>query len=457
VSLNLQSSAVTGLRGGLGIRTTCRPYAGDLYGVAVGGAETWTTDGHPWTVKLAPDAAGLWCVYLMQRGPWWRVGKTKLQTTWGFGLKGRMLTEGGEAGWILSLHRSALDAGLAEQVASVRYGIPTTFWHGSARNGRSDADIARLYDALDPDELLRGAQRALADHGRRLAFPLVRHGATRTKLGTRVPFCVRACNLLPGAMTVPVPGRSHEFSWQPVRQIDVQPFTGPVHSMDVERHHHYVADGIVTHNCFYGWREGAAHRFFGPPNVPDTWPVKKVNPAAMVHLTEKPVELARRAMTYSSEPADAVLDLFAGSGSTLIAAEQTGRRAYLVELDPLLGLAAVAPFVAGVGVANIMLMSVLERRSEIGLRRALGATRVHIGLQFLAEALALAVIGGVLGVGAGAAATAVFATTQGWTVVIPPVAVAGGLGAALAIGGVAGLYPAVRAARVPPTEALRTT
>jgi DNA modification methylase len=87
--------------------------------------------------------------------------------------------------------------------------------------------------------------------------------------------------------------------------------------------------------CFYGWRAGAAHRFFGPPNVPDTWPVKKVNPAAMVHLTEKPVELARRAMTYSSEPADAVLDLFAGSGSTLIAAEQTGRRAYLVELDPL--------------------------------------------------------------------------------------------------------------------------
>jgi DNA modification methylase len=87
--------------------------------------------------------------------------------------------------------------------------------------------------------------------------------------------------------------------------------------------------------CFYGWREGAAHRFFGPPNVPDTWPVKKVNPAAMVHLTEKPVELARRAMTYSSEPADAVLDLFAGSGSTLIAAEQTGRRAYLLELDPL--------------------------------------------------------------------------------------------------------------------------
>ena len=87
--------------------------------------------------------------------------------------------------------------------------------------------------------------------------------------------------------------------------------------------------------AFYGWKEGAAHRFFGPPNVPDLWHVKKVNPTSMVHLTEKPVELARRAIEYSSLPGEAVLDPFAGSGSTLIAAEQTGRRAYLMEIDPL--------------------------------------------------------------------------------------------------------------------------
>lgn len=87
--------------------------------------------------------------------------------------------------------------------------------------------------------------------------------------------------------------------------------------------------------CFYGWKEGAAHRFFGPNNATDLWAVKKVNPQSMVHLTEKPVELATRAILYSSRPGENVLDLFGGSGSTLIAAEQTDRRAFLMELDPL--------------------------------------------------------------------------------------------------------------------------
>lgn len=87
--------------------------------------------------------------------------------------------------------------------------------------------------------------------------------------------------------------------------------------------------------AFYGWKEGAAHQFFGPNNALDLWSIKKVNPQSMVHLTEKPVELAVRAMEYSSKPGENVIDLFGGSGSTLIAAEQTGRKAYLMELDPL--------------------------------------------------------------------------------------------------------------------------
>jgi putative ABC transport system permease protein len=124
--------------------------------------------------------------------------------------------------------------------------------------------------------------------------------------------------------------------------------------------------------------------------------------------------------------------------------------------DLFLGLGAVALLVGAVGVANIMVISVLERRSEIGLRRALGATRGHIRIQFLSEAILLALLGGAAGVGAGALATALYANVKGWTIVIPTLAWAGGLAAALGIGALAGLLPAIRAARLSPTEALWT-
>lgn len=87
--------------------------------------------------------------------------------------------------------------------------------------------------------------------------------------------------------------------------------------------------------CFYGWKEGAAHRYFGPNNATDLWHIKKVNPQSMIHLTEKPVALAERAILYSSLQGENVLDLFGGSGSTLMAAEKTGRKAFLMELDAL--------------------------------------------------------------------------------------------------------------------------
>jgi putative ABC transport system permease protein len=126
-------------------------------------------------------------------------------------------------------------------------------------------------------------------------------------------------------------------------------------------------------------------------------------------------------------------------------------------LDTLfLGLGAVALLVGAIGVANIMIISVLERRPEIGLRRALGATRGQIRTQFLAEAILLSVAGGAAGVIIGAIATAVYARGHGELVVIPPGAWAGGMAAAVVIGALAGLLPAIRAARMSPTEALLT-
>jgi putative ABC transport system permease protein len=121
-----------------------------------------------------------------------------------------------------------------------------------------------------------------------------------------------------------------------------------------------------------------------------------------------------------------------------------------------LGLGAVSLLVGAVGVANIMLIGVLERRSEIGLRRSLGATKGQIRTQFLAEAILLSLLGGAAGVAAGAITTIVYAHIKHWSAVVPATAWAGGLAAAILIGAIAGLLPAIRAAQLSPTEALRT-
>ena len=121
-----------------------------------------------------------------------------------------------------------------------------------------------------------------------------------------------------------------------------------------------------------------------------------------------------------------------------------------------LGLGAVALLVGAVGIGNVMVISVLERRSEVGLRRALGAKRVHIAVQFLSESVFVSALGGIAGAALGTAATVAYATSQSLTLSVPPAALVGGIALAMGIGAIAGIYPAMRAARLSPTAALRS-
>jgi putative ABC transport system permease protein len=165
------------------------------------------------------------------------------------------------------------------------------------------------------------------------------------------------------------------------------------------------------------------------------------------------VEAARELLARTANPAQPN-EVDVSRPSDALAAQAAANQTFT---GLLLGLGAVALLVGGVGVANTLVISVLERRSEIGLRRSLGATRQHIRIQFLTESLLLSLLGGVAGILLGSAVTAVYATVQNWPTVVPTWILAGAITASLIIGGVAGLYPAIRAGRVAPTEALAAT
>ncbi|MFH8370439.1 ABC transporter permease [Streptomyces sp. NPDC018031] len=188
-----------------------------------------------------------------------------------------------------------------------------------------------------------------------------------------------------------------------------------------------------------GW--GAARSELGFDGHPTT---------IYTRATDARVESVQAVLGATANP-EAPNEVQVSRPSDALAAKQAAGEAFT---GLLLGLGAVALLVGGVGVANTMVISVLERRSEIGLRRSLGATRGQIRTQFLSESLLLSGLGGVGGALLGAVVTGGYAMYQGWPTVIPPWAVAGGVAATFAIGGLAGLYPAVRASRLSPTEAL---
>jgi hypothetical protein len=288
---------------------------------------------------LNPDAANKQVVYLMRRGDWWRVGRMRLFNSRGFGLATRLADNKAEEAWIVSVHGTAVEAQCAEQVLSCKYGIPTTHWEvddwGDApERVRSAKMIAGIYASLDLSGLSARATLLLREHRLERDHPFIA-AHDQLMFSRRATRLVRACNLHAKIMQIPKPFVGDEFEWVTVTGNDAAPFSGLVYSMDVDTDLHYVADGLITHNCLYAVRKGATGHWQGARDQTTLWSIGNgAEDLATVHGTQKPVECMRRPMLNNSRPGDAVYEPFCGSGSTIIAAETIGRTCCAMEIDP---------------------------------------------------------------------------------------------------------------------------
>lgn len=342
ISFDTYSGQVVGSKnGGYAIKRASRDYDGLLYWVSAGGNKTNATDNHEFSVRFNPDCSEKYCTYLMRRGRWWRVGHTRAYDARQFGVKSRYHQENAEEAWLIAMYESRSDAQVAEQILAIKYGIPYTHWEvergmeRSERN-RSEEQVRRVYESIDLDELEKNAYQLLHDFGRSESFPLIDAESQRAKFSRRVTAKLRACNLIPGLMQVPVPnaeiGVYPNFRWESINKVRFEPFQGRVYSLAVEKLHHYVADGIVTHNCLYGWKDGAAHKWYSDRSQTTVLEFDRPKKSEL-HPTQKSIPLFVYLIQNSSKKGDIVLDSFGGSGTTIIACEQTGRIGYTMELD----------------------------------------------------------------------------------------------------------------------------
>jgi len=315
-----------------------RHFDGLMHTISAAGRVTRATPEHRFSVRLNPDAAGKQVVYLMRRGDWWRVGRVSLFNTRGFGLSTRLADNKAEEAWIISVHDGVCQAQCAEQSLSCRYGIPTTHWEvdrwtKEPGRERTAEMIAGIYSSLNLSAMAARATLLLRDHRLERDQPVIT-GGERLMFSRKATRLVRACNVFAQIMQVPMPAaEGDEFSWVTVTGNDATPFSGPVYSMDVDRDLHYVADGLVTHNCWYVVRKGKVGHWAGDRKQTTVWQIPH-RKSESGHGTEKPVECMKRPIENNSSAGQAVYEPFSGSGTTIIAAEMTGRSCHAIELNP---------------------------------------------------------------------------------------------------------------------------
>jgi hypothetical protein len=194
--------------------------------------------------------------------------------------------------------------------------------------------IAGMYASLNLSALAARATLLLRDHRLERDHPFI-IGGERLNFSRRGTRLIRACNVFASIMQIPMPTSCDDFDWITVTGNDAAPFSGPVYSMDVEKDHHYVADGLVTHNCWYAVKKSGKGHWAGDRKQTTLWHIpSKDQDAQTVHGTQKPIDCMRRPIENNSSPGQAVYEPFMGSGTTLIAAEMSGRVCYGIELNP---------------------------------------------------------------------------------------------------------------------------
>ncbi|NRQ11590.1 DNA adenine methyltransferase YhdJ [Aliiroseovarius sp. xm-v-208] len=314
-----------------------RHYDGLMHTIAAAGRVTRATAEHRFSARLCAEAAGTQVVYLMRRGDWWRVGRVSLFNSRGFGLATRLSDNKADEAWIVATYPSGCLAQCAEQTLSCKYGIPTTHWEvdqWTSANHRSPEMISGIYAALDLPALDARASLLMRDHRLERAHPFI-SASDNLMFSRQAVRQVRACNLVAGLHQIPMPTCGDNFEWVTVTGNDAAPFSGPVYSMDVDKDQHYIADGLVTHNCWYAVKKTGKGHWAGDRKQTTLWQIpSKDQDAKTVHGTQKPVECMRRPILNNSSPGQAVYEPFMGSGTTLIAAETTGRVCYGIELNP---------------------------------------------------------------------------------------------------------------------------
>ena len=267
IAWNRHESKAYGFGKRLKVEKASRSYVGRLIGLSSEGRQTWMTPDHIQLARWAQDARHC-CVYLMRQGDRYRVGWCQVfegRDGGGLHLATRARIERADAAWILRVFDDRQTAAQYESIVAARYGLPTACF--TERAGYPQAHLDGIWVALDADEQAGRAAEALADHGRSAQWPLYDREERFAKRGKRTPLTVRACNLLPELMRVPVYDvERRRIDWQPFT-IDERHYSGLVYSLDVERSHTYVADGIVTHNCLYGWRGSSANALYSIPGA----------------------------------------------------------------------------------------------------------------------------------------------------------------------------------------------